>query len=260
VLLELYAALLVLRAGVAWLDQTGHIRDRLDRLVGLVMRSRFAPAIMALPIGIALCLDPTWSGWLGVRTPDSSLVTNPQALIGFGTAFGFGWLLHRQIDLIKILERRWLLNLVLATVLITASFFLAIASVLQPPPVGYEAIRLAGAACYALAIWTTTFAAIGLALRFLSDFSPVRRYLADASYWLYIIHLPILMALQVAVSQLDWPWPVKFGAITLIALPLMFASYQFLVRYSFLGAVLNGRRVRRGGQLGPTAAADSAAL
>jgi hypothetical protein len=45
----------------------------------------------------------------------------------------------------------------------------------------------------------------------------------------------------------------------LVALPLMFASYQFLVRYSFLGAVLNGRRVRRGGQLGPTAAADSAA-
>ena len=259
VLLELYAALLVLGAGVAWLDQTGHIRDRLDRLVGLVMRSRFAPAIMALPIGIALCLDPTWTGWLGVRTPDSSLVTNPQALIGFGTAFGFGWLLHRQTDLIKILERRWLLNLVLATVLIAASFFLAIASVLQPPPVGYEAIRLAGAACYALAIWTTTFAAIGLALRFLSDFSPVRRYLADASYWLYIIHLPILMALQVAVSQLDWPWPVKFGAIMLIALPLMFASYQFLVRYSFLGAVLNGRRVRRGGRLGPTAAADSAA-
>ena len=82
---------------------------------------------------------------------------------------------------------------------------------LQPRPVNYEAIRLAGAACYALAIWTTTFAAIGLALRFLSGFSPVRRYLADASYWLYLIHLPILMALQVAVSQLDWPWPVKFG-------------------------------------------------
>jgi peptidoglycan/LPS O-acetylase OafA/YrhL len=260
VLLEFYAALLVLRAGVAWLDQTGRIRDRLDRLVGLVMRSRFAPAIMALPIGITLCLDPTWTGWLGIRTPDSSLVTNPHALIGFGTAFGFGWLLHRQIDLIRLLERRWLLNLVLATVLIAASFFLAIASGLGPRPVGYEAIRLAGAACYALAIWTTTFAAIGVALRFLSDFSPVRRYLADASYWLYIIHLPILMALQVAVSQLDWPWPVKFGTILLIALPLMLASYQFLVRYSFIGTVLNGRRVRRGGQIAPTTAEGSAAI
>ena len=33
----------------------------------------------------------------------------------------------------------------------------------------------------------------------------------------------------------------------LVALPVMFASYQFLVRYSFIGAVLNGRRMRREG-------------
>lgn len=258
VLLELYAALLVLRAGVVWLDQDGRIRDRLDRLVGLVMRSRFAPALLAVPIGVALCLDPAWVAWIGVRTPDSSLVTNLQAWMCYGTAFGFGWLLHRQIDLLRILEQRWLLNSLLAVVLIAASFFLAVATVMRPRPVNYEAIRLACDVCYALAIWTTTFAMIGLALRFLSGFSPVRRYLADASYWLYIIHLPILMALQVAVSQLDWPWPVKFGAIMLIALPLMFASYQFLVRYSFLGAVLNGRRMRPGAQLAPPVAAGSA--
>jgi hypothetical protein len=43
VLLEFYAALLVLRAGVAWLDQDGRFRDRVDRLVGLMMRSRLAP-------------------------------------------------------------------------------------------------------------------------------------------------------------------------------------------------------------------------
>ncbi len=72
-------------------------------------------------------------------------------------------------------------------------------------------VRLACAVCYALAIWTTSFAAIGVALRFLSGFSPARRYLADASYWIYLIHLPIVMALQVAVSNLDWPWSIKFG-------------------------------------------------
>src|SRR5258708_22730912 len=102
------------------------------------MRRRFAPAIMALPIGIALCLDPTWGGWLGVRTPDSSLVTNPQAWICFGTAFGFGWLLHRQIELVRMLERRWLLNSVLAVVLLPSSFFLPVALVAPPLPVGYR--------------------------------------------------------------------------------------------------------------------------
>jgi glucan biosynthesis protein C len=259
VLLELYAALLVLRAGVVWLDQDGRMRDRLDRLVGIMMRSRLAPALLALPIGIAVCLDPTWIGWFGVRTPDSSLVTNSQAWIGFGTAFGFGWLLHRQIDLIKILEQRWVLNLVLSIVLIAVSFLMAGASTLRPLPPNYEIMRLTGAACYALAIWTTTFAVIGLALRFLSGFSPLRRYLADASYWLYLIHLPILMALQVAVSQLDWPGLVKFAMIMLVSLPVMFASYQYLVRYSFIGTVLNGRRMRPGEQLAPPATAGSAA-
>ena len=258
VLLELYVAALVLRVGVVWLDTNGRIRARIDSLIGLVMRSRFAPAILAVPIGIALCLDPTWIAWLGVRTPDSSLVTNLQAWIGFGTAFGLGWLLHRQVDLIRMLERRWLLNSVLAIVLIAASFFLAVADSAPPFPIGYTATKFAIAVCYSLAIWTTTFAAIGLALRFLSSFSATRRYLADASYWLYLIHLPILMALQVAVSGLDWPWPIKFGAILLVALPLMFASYQLLVRYSFIGTVLNGRRERR--ERAPAvASADSAA-
>ncbi len=259
VLLELYAAVLVLRTVVVWLDQDGRIRAHVDRLLGLVMQSRFAPGILAVPIGIALCLDPTWFGWIGVRTPESSLVTNLQAWIGFGTAFGFGWLLHRQVALIRMMERRWLLNSVLAVVLIAASFFLAVARGPQPQLIGYSAIGLAGAVCYALAIWTTSFAVIGLALRFLSGFSPTRRYLADASYWLYLIHMPILMALQVAVFNLDWPWPIKFGGILLIALPLMFASYQWLVRYSFIGTVLNGRRMRREERLAAAATAGSAA-
>jgi glucans biosynthesis protein C len=242
VLLEFYVAVLVLRSGVAWLDQSGRIRVTIDRLIALLMRSPLAPAILAVPIGIAFSLDPTWLGWLGVRTPDQSLVTNLQAVIGFGTAFGFGWLLHRQTGLLQMLQQRWLLNLVLAIGLIAVSFFLAVALSVgpRPGPAGF-----AGAVSYALAIWTTTFAMIGMALRFLSGFSATRRYLADASYWVYLIHLPIVMALQVAVSQLDWPWPAKFAVILLVALAVMFASYQALVRYSFIGAVLNGRRMPR---------------
>ena len=129
--------------------------------------------------------------------------------------------------------------------ILIAAASLVLASVLPPRP---DAIRLAGAACYALAIWTTTFAVIGVALHFLSGFSATRRYVADASYWLYLIHLPIVMALQVAVSSLDWPWPAKFMTILLVAVPPMFVSYQLLVRYSIIGAVLNGRRPRKPSQ------------
>ena len=248
VLLEFYAAMLLLRSGVVWLDRSGRLRTCADRLIAQVMRSPLAPAILAVPIGIAFSLDPTWVGWVGVRTPDQSLLTNLQALIGFGTAFGFGWLLHRQIDLLRILEKRWLIHLAFAIGLIAMSFLLTLSltfSDVRSIPISIDTMRLASAAFYALAIWTTTFAAIGLALRFMSGFSPTRRYLADASYWFYLIHLPIVVALQVAVSHLHWPWPIKFATILLVALPVMLASYHLLVRYTYIGIVLNGRRVRR---------------
>src|SRR5204863_5259814 len=124
------------------------------------------------------------------------------------------------------------LNLALAIAMIAAG--LAIAGITpRVIPITDTASRLAGAACYAVATWAASFAVIGLALRFLSGFSPARRYIADASYWLYLIHLPIVMALQVAPARLDWPWPVKFAGLLAVAFPLMFASYQLMVRHSF---------------------------
>jgi peptidoglycan/LPS O-acetylase OafA/YrhL len=250
VLLELYAAALLLRGAFRALDPAGRLQTRADALFALIMHSRFAPAILALPIGIALCLDPNWVGFIGVRTPDQSLITNGQAWIGFGSAFGVGWLLHRQIDLLRAIERRWLSNTLIAIGLIAISWALAltvslVSARVWAAPVDLASIRLAGATAYALAIWTTSFAAIGLALRFMSGFSATRRYLADASYWLYLIHMPIVMALQLAVSQLDWPWPAKFALILLVALPAMLASYHWLVRDTIIGRVLNGRRARQ---------------
>ena len=254
VLLQLYAATLLLRAGIVWLDRDGRIRAVGDRALLWAMRSPLAPVVLAVPIGIAFNLDPRWLVWLGVRTPDQSLITNAQALIGFGTAFGFGWLLHRQTDLLKILEQRWLFNLVPAIVLIAVCLDLGFIRPPLPAP-----LRFVAATCYALAIWTTTFAMIGTALRFLSGYSGTRRYLADASYWMYIIHIPIVLTLQVAVSQLDWPWPAKFAGILLVAIPVMLGSYHLLVRHTFIGAVLNGRRIpRRDANVGT--AANSAAM
>ena len=249
VLLQLYAAMLLLRGAIVRHDASGTLRAIVDRVFAGIIRNPLAPLVLAIPIGIAFCLDPRWVNVMGVRTPDHSLITNAQAWIGFGTAFGVGWCLHRQIDLLRILERRWLAHLLLALSLILISFVLSgvMLSAAGAPnlPYSFATLRLVSAILYAPAIWITTFAALGLALRFMSTFSPTRRYLADASYWLYLIHLPIVMALQVALSQLDWPGLVKFAIILLIAIPPMLASYHLLVRFTVIGAVLNGRRAER---------------
>ena len=112
-------------------------------------------------------------------------------------------------------------------------------------PVSFATLRLISAVLYAPALWVSTFAVLGLALRFMSGFSRTWRYLADASYWLYLIHLPLVMALQVALSQLDWPGLIKFAVILVVALPPMLASYHLLVRFTVIGVVLNGRRAEK---------------
>jgi peptidoglycan/LPS O-acetylase OafA/YrhL len=249
VLLELYVAMLLLRGAIVWLDVSGRLRAAGDRVFALIMRHPLAPVLLAIPIGIAFSLDQQWINVMGVRTPDQSLITNAQAWIGFGTAFGVGWLLHRQVDLLRLLERRWLAHLLLALGLILISFVLSGVMLSSPGapklPVSFATLRLVSAVLYAPAIWISTFAVLGLALRFMSGFSPTWRYLADASYWLYLIHMPIVMALQVVLSQRDWPGLIKFVIILVVALPPMLASYHLLVRFTFIGVVLNGRRAEK---------------
>ena len=242
VLLQFYAVTLILRGLVALIDRRGGLRAGADRFVALIMRSGLAPFILAAPAAVVFAVDPQWRMWFGIATPDSSFVTNAQSWAGYGVAFGFGWLLNRQVDLLEVLRRRWVLNLALAVALTTAAWFIATPTMLGSPT---GPLHEAGALLYPLASWTATFAAIGLALQFLSGYSPARRYIADASYWIYLIHMPIVMALQVVLAPLDWPWPAKFAVLLGTGFTLMFASYQLMVRHSFIGATLNGARPRR---------------
>jgi len=242
-LLWLYAATLLIRAIVARLDRAGRLRAGVDRVVRLAAAHPAGVALLAAPTALAFLGTPGWLPWFGVPTPDSSLVPNLAASVAYFSAFGFGWLLHRQTQLLADWRRLWPANLALALGFTIAELVLVGLTPAIHLPAG--AARLALAALYPLAAWSWTLALIGLALRFLSDFSPARRYIADSSYWLYLIHLPIVLALQVVVAPLDWPWPVKFAVILGVAFPLMLASYQLLVRHSFIGAILNGPRESR---------------
>jgi len=240
-LLLLYGATLAARAALVRLAPFEQLRDAADRIVRGVIVHPLGLVVLAAPTAAALYALPSWLAWFGIPTPDSSLVPNIAAVVGFGTAFVFGWLVQRQTGLLEIWKRRWLMNLAMAVGLTGFGLFLTgPAPVIVPAP--HDGRTALYAASYALAAWSWTFGLIGLSLRFLSNHSAVRRYIADASYWLYLIHIPLIMALQILLSQLSWPWWVKFPLILAIAFPLMFASYQLFVRHSFIGRTLNGPR------------------
>ena len=58
--------------------------------------------------------------------------------------------------------------------------------------------------------------------------SPTRRYLADASYWIYLAHLPLLLGLQLLMRDWRLPWPVKFVLLLGTTILLLLLSYHWL--------------------------------
>jgi glucans biosynthesis protein C len=242
-LLVFYVAALAIRGLVVLADRSERLRaGPVDRTMRLLTATPAAAVLLAAPLAIALALRPGWFGWGGIPTPDIGFVPNMAAVAGFGTAFGFGWLLQRQRTLLDSIRRWWPVQLVAAVVLTIACLWqLGATSPFTPMPEGPA--KLAYAACYSLAVWTWTLGLIGAALAFLSGENRAVRYVADASYWIYLIHLPVVMALQVWVYPLQLPALAKWGVVTGGAFLILIASYHLLVRHSFMGRWLNGRRV-----------------
>ena len=243
VLALFYVATLALRALASRLDPRDRIVMRADAWLKAILGPWAAP-VLALPLAVALFAYPDWYAWFGIPTPDSSLYPNPAAVVGFGLAFAAGWLLHRQRDLLDRIQRQCVAHLALAVMASAACLALAgLSPTLSPAP--KDASTAVYAWTYATASWAWTLALIGMALRHASGDSPARRWLADSSYWVYLAHLPVVMLLQVVARQFEAPWWIEFPVLVASALVLLLASYQYGVRYTAIGARLNGRRRQR---------------
>jgi peptidoglycan/LPS O-acetylase OafA/YrhL len=217
----------------------------IDAMVRGMVESGGAALVLAVPVGICLYFRADWIMWFGVPTPDRSLIPELASLVAFFTAVAFGWLVQRQTRLLEVWQRQWPAHLGAAAATTAASLWIAgLVPSLEAAAPG--PVRLAYTACYSVAIWSWVFAIVGMGMRFLSRERRGIQYLADSSYWIYLAHLPIVAAFQVLVS--DWPlhWGIKFPLIVAASFALLFASYHLLVRFTFIGATLGGRRRSRG--------------
>jgi ABC-type multidrug transport system ATPase subunit/peptidoglycan/LPS O-acetylase OafA/YrhL len=236
-----YVAALALRSLIVRFDARQRLRCVVDRMVSSGISTGAAVLTLGIPLMLALLALSFWQFWMGIPTPDSSLIPQIPAAVGFGTAFVFGWLVHRSPGALATITRRWLVHLSLA---VAATAVLIVVLHRQPmTEPGFTKDLLAY--LYGVALWSWVFGLTGTALRFLSNYNPVRRYIADASYWIYLAHLPVILALQIWVGQWALPWQVKYPFILVVGFGALFLSYHWLVRSTIVGQILNGRRVRR---------------
>ena len=174
----------------------------------------------------------------------------PPMLAYYAVFFGFGALCHGQKAFEKNIGRRWPVYLLLAipTLLLArhwyelrGSFFVTGESNELSHLLYNNLLCSLFTVLYA---WLIIFGLIGLFRRFFSSGNRCIRYISDSSYWLYVMHLPPIMLLQIWVS--DWPLAsvVKFLGICTVSTVALLVIYEYAVRYTWIGTMLNGKKTR----------------
>ena len=98
--------------------------------------------------------------------------------------------------------------------------------------------------CVVFYVWLMIFGCIGFFRTFFSGKGKVARYISDSSYWLYLAHLAPLMCLQMMFAKWEIPGFLKFVIYCVITTGVLLLMYEYLVRYTFIGTLLNGKRTR----------------
>lgn len=239
-LLLLYAGVVVVKILTDLLHVGCVFGKMFDSAMGLLVKGEVATIVFALPVAAAFYLNPAWMMWFGIQTPDTGLIPNTMAIAGFVTAFAFGWWLNRRSDLLDhIAGRAWLYTFGAAI-----GTWWCLATVGNTPVLAPVAGHDHPLYCliYPATAWAWSLALIGWARLTMKAEVPCVRYMADASYWIYIVHVPLLMIFQYLVK--DQPWLVEYKAGVVIAgtIAVALLSYALFVRYTFIGTILNGRR------------------
>ncbi|KAF0094674.1 MAG: acyltransferase 3 [Puniceicoccaceae bacterium 5H] len=237
-----YAATGLLLSGARLLPTASErVMGCLDRLFRNAVQSRWRVLFLSLLLLPGMLLMRIWS----VDTPNDSAVPELGSTVYYGTLFSLGWMLHRAPELLQSLTRHWPQHLLGATVILVLSFFpveIAEAFGGQRAWFGrpgvhsfYQAIYGVGTALYIMGF-------MGMFQKLANRPTPFWRYVADSSYWIYLVHLPLIVAWQIAVYPLAWPSALKYLGGCLVVVPILFLSYRICVRSTWLGRLLNGRR------------------
>ncbi|MCS5630848.1 MAG: acyltransferase family protein, partial [Pirellulaceae bacterium] len=181
--------------------------------------------------------------------PDTSagLIPFPHLLFYYAIFFGFGALYFDCKDTKGELGSQWFVTLPVALLLFLIGVGLETGDAgmfAGQPQLLQQTISVVIQVLY---VWLMTFGLIGLFRKLMSSENKWMRYISDSSYWLYLAHLPLMIWLQWLISDWDLDGTTKFIIVCSVCTAVLLLMYEYLVRYTPIGTMLNGKKVRGSG-------------
>ncbi len=231
--LLLFTALAIgLRAGLVRI-----IGSRVSQVLLMTRRvftSRWRSAVMA--VIAAATMVPAYA------LAEGGVSALTMQLTGFAY-FVFGWLIYLNRDLLPTLRQGAWREFVVAIMVLPFAAWSTRERLFAPEEADLMVGAIAGISNCILASCMT----VGLLGVFQGRLdrrpSALGQYVSDASYWIYLIHLPLLIFVAGALSPLPVSALAKYLLTVALVVPVVFATYHFCVRFTRFGGFLKGRKV-----------------
>jgi len=235
----LWYLLIVDAAAVALFLWAPRLLDRAgERFRSLIVHPVPGVLLLAVPTTLALWPEGDWTAVPSVST----FVPEPQVLAYYALFFALGAMLCVHRDQVAEAGRNawtWAACALAATVPAALLFTFH-----NSPHASQPLLHGAALLVYAVATWTSLIALVGLAHRYIVRPRPALRYMADASYWIYLSHMPAVVLLVALLGATALGTAPKVVLVTAGALGFSMLTYPLLVRYTVVGRLLNGPRER----------------
>ena len=228
-----YLSLYLLAFGLVRRFGPGRVTPPLSRLFAW-----WTPLALAAPTTAVLWLSHGVESADAILTMRNSFIPDPWRLLHHGLFFAFGIHLRRAwADRAQVI-RGWKGWAVVSIAAFVARAWLLERDLVAPLDGGWLVLNEAAAAVFG---WTGLYAAIGLALRHGDRASPAIRVWADAGFWLYLVHFPIVGLVQADLYGVESvPVFAKFLVVLATTFALGTLSYIALVRDKRIGRLLQG--------------------
>ena len=195
---------------------------------------------------IPLALVPAlWFAGTPVAASES-FVPTPWVFGYYGLLFAAGWKLWSREHYLDVVGRHLLLLVLLSSGLYALYYYLMPnLALLRNPATAPEIPLHRQAATTLLTAYLSVFLTLITLLlgkKFLSGHSHLLRYISDASYWIYLVHLPLMLLIQGLMAPTQWNLWLKFAISLLSTFAITLALYAVFVRHTPIGWMLNGKK------------------
>jgi glucans biosynthesis protein C len=172
--------------------------------------------------------------WMGTAGIISSVTWMPNfiVLLLYFIFFSLGWMIYKTESLLY-LKSNSVAQLALATVLFLVAEFMPWASEAWTHTLKQLLTAVSGT--------LFIFGFIAFFLTYFASYSKRLSYLMEASYWVYIIHLPFMFFIPGLMAGSGLPVLLKFFITLTTTSFICMLSYKYFVRGTFIGMFLNGK-------------------